>query len=218
MIIGLLGRINSGKGTVSDYLETKYNFRPVAFADSLRYVLSHTFGWPVELLQGRTPESRAWREQVDYWWANRLGIPNLTPRMMLQQWGTDLVRNHFHEDLWLASLERQFINYDGPVVIGDCRQPNEIQLVRKLGGKLVLVTRGGEPEWMETARDVVQKYQNEKMPANNKMSQLYPNVHVTEWLWINEVSDYVIRNNAGLPELHEQTDEMIQDLFPNQVK
>ena len=131
MIIGICGLIGSGKGTVADMLEKEHSFVKVSFADSLKDVVAAVFRWPREVLEGDTEESRAWREQVDTWWANKLKMPNLTPRWILQQWGTEVCRVGFHDDIWIASIERKLdsnINY----VIPDTRFPNEIDLIKKL--------------------------------------------------------------------------------------
>ena len=71
MIIGIMGNIGSGKGKVSEYIQEKYNFQKLSFANSLKSAVSSVFDWPLELLQGSTPESREWRENVDQWWSER---------------------------------------------------------------------------------------------------------------------------------------------------
>ena len=90
MIFGVLGNIGSGKGAVSEYLQQQYNFQHLSFADSLKEAVSAVFGWPFEMLKGATPESRDWREKPDEWWSRRLQIRNLTPRWVLQHWGTEV--------------------------------------------------------------------------------------------------------------------------------
>ena len=107
MIIGICGLIGSGKGTVADILEQEHGFTKISFADSLKDAVAAVFSWPRNLLEGDTDDSRAWREQVDTWWADRLGIPNLTPRWVLQQWGTEVCRSSFHDEIWIASMERK---------------------------------------------------------------------------------------------------------------
>ena len=79
MIIGVVGSIGSGKDTVADYLANFHSFRRESFAASLKDAVSVIFGWDRTLLEGRTKESREWREQQDEWWTKRLGI-NITPR------------------------------------------------------------------------------------------------------------------------------------------
>ena len=185
MIIGICGLIGSGKGTVADMLEQEHGFTKVSFADSLKDAVAAVFGWPRHLLEGDTAESRSWREQIDAWWANRLRIPDLTPRLVLQQWGTEVCRVGFHDEIWIASMERKLdsnINY----VIPDTRFPNEINLIKKLGGQVWQVTRGKQPDWFE-------KYKVGGSPPNN--------IHASEWAWVRSKFDQTIANDGVLAEL-----------------
>ena len=92
MIIGFVGFIGSGKDTAADYPVNFHGFRRDSFANALKDAVSHVFGWDRTLLEGRTRQSREWREQVDQWWANRLNMPHLTPRWILQYWGTEVCK------------------------------------------------------------------------------------------------------------------------------
>jgi len=152
LIIGVCGLIGSGKGTVSDILVEDFNFAKISFADSLKDAISVIFSWDRKLLEGDTDESRSWREQVDPWWANRLGIQDLTPRLILQQWGTEVCRSSFHSDIWIASVERK-IEKDKNYVIPDTRFPNEIDLIKKIGGEIWCVKRGPDPKWARSKFD-----------------------------------------------------------------
>ena len=107
MIIGITGFIGSGKDTIADYLVTFHGYKRISFAGTLKDAVSSVFGWDRELLEGTTATSRKWREQVDPWWAERLNMPELTPRWILQYWGTEVCRNGFHNDIWVASVENQ---------------------------------------------------------------------------------------------------------------
>ena len=198
-IIGILGSIGSGKNTVADELVTNYNFQPMSMADGLKSAISIIFGWEKELLDGITKESREWREQIDSWWATRLNMPDLTPRKILQIWGTELVRNHFHDDTWVASMERRLAGTNSNVVISDIRFPNEIAAIRRAGGKLIKVQRGALPPWYSTAIEDV-RLGNIIGPASS-MSKLYPSVHYSEWAWVDERVDHVILNNGSLEDL-----------------
>ena len=127
MLIGILGRIDSGKGTVADELANTYGFRQDSFAATLKDITAVLFNWDRAMLEGDTAESRAAREVVDEFWADQLGMPNFTPRLALQLLGTDVFRNHFHQDIWVLSVMARY-KEDENVVISDARFPNEVQI------------------------------------------------------------------------------------------
>ena len=110
MIIGICGFAGSGKNTAADYLVDRYKFKQQSYAASLKDAASSIFNWDRNLLEGKTNESREWRETVDTWWAARLGWPDLTPRKVLQQFGTNVCRDHFHQDIWVSSLENKLLS------------------------------------------------------------------------------------------------------------
>ena len=112
MIIAISGLIGSGKDTVADYLVNLHEFRRESFAGNLKNAMCEIFGWDRDMEEGRSKSSREWREQVDEWWAKRLNMPHLTPRWILQHVGTDVIRGHFHDDMWLASLENKLRKTD----------------------------------------------------------------------------------------------------------
>ena len=80
MIIGICGLIGAGKDTAADHLVNIHEFRRESFANTLKDAVAYVFGWDRTMLEGRTKQAREWREQVDPWWAERLDMPNLTPR------------------------------------------------------------------------------------------------------------------------------------------
>jgi hypothetical protein len=214
MIIGLLGLINSGKGAVSDYICQIDNFKKISLADSLKEAISVIFGWPLELLLGKTKESREWRDKVDPWWSKRLNIPNLTPRFVLQKFGTEACRNHFHQDIWLASLENKLSTEEGNIIIDDLRFSNEITSIRNLGGIIIKVQRGPNPEWYSSALRDLNYIRDFGVDTGFEsfMEIKYPEVHVSEWGWINQKFDYIIKNDSTIDDLHIQVDNLIKKL------
>ena len=206
MIIGVCGLIGAGKDTIADYLVNIHQFRRESFANTLKDAVGAVFGWDRELLEGRTKHSRAWREQVDPWWATRLGIPDLTPRWVLQYWGTEVVRQGFHDDTWIASLENKLRKTTDDVVISDCRFPNEIDAIKRAGGVVIRVHRGPDPEWYESAVAANQQVQS----AMSYM--LAQNVHRSEWAWVGTKFNTVVDNNATMDHLYAQFTDLVQDL------
>jgi hypothetical protein len=209
MIIGICGLIGSGKDTIADYLQNIHEFRRESFASTLKDAVGAVFGWDRELLEGRTRESRAWREQVDSWWAERLNMPDLTPRLVLQKWGTEVARKSWHDDIWIASLENKLRKTTDDIVISDCRFPNEIQAVRAAGGVVIRVVRGDDPVWYSIA-----KRANKGDPMAQQQLEDF-NVHPSETAWVGTDFDAVIDNNAdGLDKLYEQVKDLVLSLQP----
>ena len=198
MIIGICGFIGSGKDTVADYLVNFHEFRRESFASTLKDAVSAVFGWDRTLLEGRTKEAREWREQVDPWWAERLAMPTLTPRWVLQYWGTEVCRRAFHDDIWIASLENKLRTSKDNVVISDCRFPNEIQSIRDAGGKIVWVQRGELPDWYDTAIEA-------NLGHNYAVQDLkMRKIHASETAWVGTNFDTIIDNNRSIDDLYQQ--------------
>ena len=211
MIIGICGFIGSGKDTVADYLVNLHHFRRESFANTLKDAVSAVFGWDRTMLEGRTKQAREWREQVDTWWAERLSIPHLTPRWILQNWGTEVCRKNFHDDIWIASLENKLRTSTDDIVISDCRFPNEIAAIKKAGGRVVRVVRGVEPEWYQLAvsRNRGPNGNSSWALSGRKLEQL--GIHASETAWVGTRFDAVLDNNGTLEDLYQQVKRLAQD-------
>lgn len=208
MILGVTGLIGSGKDTIADYLCTFHGFQRLSFAASLKDAISNIFGWDRELLEGTTKSSREWREQVDPWWSERLNIPNLTPRWVLQYWGTEVCRNGFHTDIWVASVENKLRQSKDNIVITDCRFANELQAIKKAGGITCRVERGTQPEWYSDAINL------NKGPtqigwaiAKDRLNKL--GIHASEYSSVGLDYDHYIDNNGTIDFLHNQIKSII---------
>ena len=203
MIIGVCGFIGSGKDTIADYLTNFHGYRRESFANSLKDAVAQVFGWDRTMLEGRTKQAREWREQVDPWWSERLKMPNLTPRWILQYWGTEVCRRAFHDDIWIASLENKLRNSKDDIVISDCRFPNEIKSIKNAGGIVIRVVRGAEPDWYNDAADMNagDKCMNYMM-GKTRMQLL--GIHASETAWVGTKFDAVMDNNGTIDDLYEQ--------------
>ena len=209
MIIGVCGFIGSGKDTIADYLVNLHHFRRESFANTLKDAVAQVFGWDRTMLEGRTKQAREWREQVDPWWSQRLGIPHLTPRFILQQWGTEVCRKNFHDDIWIASLENKLRNSKDDVVISDCRFPNEIRAIKQAGGIVVRVVRGVEPEWYDAAvsRNRGPNGNSTWALSGRRLEQM--GVHASESAWVGTKFNVVLDNNGTLDDLYQQVKQLI---------
>jgi hypothetical protein len=178
VIIGVVGFIGSGKGTVGDILEREHGYKKFAFADALKDAVAGIFLWPRGLLEGDTNASRAFRERVDVWWSHKLGY-EVTPRLILQKFGTEACRHGIADNIWIAALEKRIHGYED-VVITDCRFPNEIDFIRSAGGILIRVKRGDDPSTEEISK-----------------------MHISETAWNNYDPDFVIHNEGTKDDLKE---------------
>ena len=212
MIVGLIGFIGAGKGTVADLLVDRHDFVKESYANSVKDACATIFGWNRSMLEGDTPGSRAWREQPDAWWSEKFGR-EFSPRLALQLMGTEAGRDVFHPDLWVHTVMRRceqapWNNY----VIADVRFPNEIDAIVKSGGKVIRVRRGDEPEWYSLAREC--NHNNQQQIMRNA----YPEVHYSEWAWVGSHYDIVMDNNCSLDELTVRVDKLVDSLYNNRVE
>ena len=176
MIIGLVGYIGSGKGTVGDILVREHGYYKFAFADALKDAVSQIFVWPRGLLEGDSNASRAFRERVDPWWSHKFGY-EVTPRLILQKFGTEACRHGIADNIWIAALEKRIEGYEN-VVISDVRFPNEIDFVRSAGGVIIRVRRGEDPTPEELSK-----------------------MHISETAWNDQPVDYTMINDSTLENL-----------------
>lgn len=208
MIIGFCGFIGSGKDTAADYLVNFHEFRRDSFASTLKDAAAAVFGWDRVMLEGKTKEAREWREQVDPWWAERLDMPNLTPRWILQYWGTEVCRQGFHDDIWIASLENKLRKSKDNIVISDVRFPNEIKAIHRAGGIVVWVQRGPLPSWYDTALGA-----NAGIKPDQELLK-QQGIHASETAWVGIPFDRTIGNNGSIEQLYNQIKDLVQPTIP----
>lgn len=205
VIIGICGFQGVGKDTFSDYLISRYGFKKFSFASATKDVLSVIFGWDRKLLEGDTIESRKFRETIDPWWSSKLAIPDLTPRKLLQIIGTELFRNNFNSNIWVYIIEKKIIdllnsNSSDKIIISDCRFPNEISMIKNLGGKIIHIQRN-LPKWFENFKNGIDCVETSL-------------IHSSEISWIREDFDYTILNNSDINEFKLTIDSF---LISNQI-
>jgi hypothetical protein len=185
MLIGVVGLIGSGKDTVSKRLEEKHGFRRDSFAKSLKDAVSAMFNWDREMLEGNGDESRKWREQPDEFWSKKFGKP-VTPRWVLQHFGTEVMRQHMHDAIWIDSC---LSRYDGrPTVISDTRFQNELKTIKENKGQIILVKRG-------------------ELPTREQMQD--KGAHKSEWDWMGWNFDHVIDNDGTKEDLYKKVDDLV---------
>lgn len=204
-IIALTGLKGSGKDTTADYIIQNYpNWEKDSFAGTLKDAVSAIFGWDRKMLAGETVQDRAWREEPDDYWSSRLGY-DVTPRSILQKFGTNILRDHFSKNIWIYSLEHKLMNTDKNVIITDCRFKNEVDALKDLGALFIRLERDPLPSWFRECETIGQSY----LPGG--IDDLYKNVeglkdiHSSEWDWIGyDDPNYILKVNGDFDYLYNQ--------------
>ena len=192
MIIGICGLIGSGKDTIAEYLIQEHNYIKLSFADKLKDSVATMFDWDRELLDGKTNESRQWRESVDKYWTQETG-EEITPRYVLQLFGTECMRDGFYDGIWVSLTKKKILdNPDKNFVIPDVRFPNEAKMIYGINGQVWRVKRGKDPDWFS-------EYQTLNVEPKD--------VHPSEWAWANTKFTCIFENNNTIESLKSQVQD-----------
>jgi hypothetical protein len=129
----------------------------------------------------------------------------------LQNWGTEVCRKGFHDDIWIASLENKLRNAADNVVISDCRFPNEIASIRNAGGLVIRTKRGPDPEWFKSAAIVNLGPTRNLSWASNKAVMDNYKIHASETAWVGTQFDAELNNDGSIDDLYAQVKNLVQD-------
>lgn len=193
-LIGVAGRMNSGKTTIARYLAEKHQCIPYALADNVRVAL-RTLN-PIIALDGRTVEDVIEAEED---WQKVKSDPVLGPeiRQLLQRLGTDVGRKMFGTSVWLFAAETQLDatlpdwwreNRGPQIVVHDIRFSNEAKWVHMNRGTVINVVR---PSLIPGPRSG----------------------HESEQGIDPSLADYTILNVGSLDELYGQVDDIYRQEF-----
>jgi hypothetical protein len=181
-IIGLVGLAGAGKSTVASYLEERWAFVEIAFADPIVDMAAALMARAG--VGGEWMTERALKEQP-------MPVLGMSYRQLAQTLGTQWGRT-LAPDLWVK-IARQAVYYlqehEEHVVISDVRFVNEAQLVRELGGTLVRVNRADLPA------------------LSNGLSQ-----HASERDQAAIAVDHTLHNAGSIATLEQQVDSLVQRL------
>lgn len=173
-LVGLCGYAQSGKDTVAEHLVSAKGWTRVAFADALREILYALN--PVADLAIRM------RDLVDRDGWDAAKVEHNEVRDLLQRLGTEAGREVINQALWVRLGEEKIELAGGPVVITDCRFPNEVQMVRRRKGKLIWIDRPGVGA---------------------------ANAHASEHSVTADDCDYVLKNNGTLRDLYHNVSDLL---------
>lgn len=199
-IIAVTGLKGSGKDSIANIIcKHDSSFRTIAFADRLKDICAIMFGWNRDMLSGRFPESREWREQIDSFWSQELGI-EFTPRKALTTVGTDIIRGTVLAHIWDIAVKKEIIDHpDINYVITDCRFPNEISVIKSLNGHIIQVNRGELPSWYQLAIDYNLGKFGDILPE--ELKSIHPSER--DWIGVNN-PEHIFYNNNTLEDLENE--------------
>jgi hypothetical protein len=159
-IIGLMGAKGAGKDTAASFLLKERGFQRIGFADKLYREAAEAFGVPVEFLGDRTKvQTPTGPVEMKEYPQPELALENcrdpafaqcaleelvaknvtmqvpLSPRVVMQLWGTEYRRKRGVDSYWLDIVKAALDAAPGQnFVITDVRFPNEHAFVRNEGG------------------------------------------------------------------------------------
>lgn len=193
-IIGIVGTLNSGKGTFADVFVKSGRFTPMGFADPIKIILQDLFHLTTAELWGssdeRTPKSRE----------------------LMQVFGTDFARK-YSPDIWVTKMDERlhfcerygrdlcFPHGWGPqtkdgAIITDLRFPNEARMLKEhYHATLIKIIRPDSsdhalPEHAQHASEIA-------------VSEIPP-----------ELIDHIVYNTGTKDELLHQASVLLEKLCP----
>lgn len=195
MLIGLNGKLKSGKDTTFQVISDLYPFAErISFAEKLKQSAAASLGMSREL-----SEELKGHENVHITIAGTTGLNSLLPsdlageatkwsmtmREYLQRYGTEGHRDVFGENFWVdQALPKDLDHSERLLIVTDMRFPNEIQRVKDLNGVCVKVHRNVETQFSSHASE-----QN-----------------------VDHLMDYTLDNTGGLVDLTKNVKVLINDL------
>lgn len=214
-VYGICGFKGSGKNTVaSAILQRHHACRAHSFAAVLKDGVSAIFGWSRELLEGDSVTSREWREREDLYWSAAFGR-TITPRIVLQEVGTNLFRNWL-QDFWVRAAAKR-AESNGIHIFTDARFRNEMNWIRQTDGVLLWVYRHDTSELNTHDRASLASVIRKALPLADENITLTTKLHPSETSFLTEgadLIDIVIENNGSYDDL-KRIAEHIDQLWTN---
>lgn len=199
ILIGLGGRLRSGKDALADHLVARHGFVKIGFSDPLNLALQVLNPLiPLDFDVHRADGSLLGRQNtlvrysdlaqtVDYADAKR----HREVRELLQRLGTEVGRNMIDENVWVNVAVNTIKNYRNagtPVVLTGVRFANEVEAVRGLpASRTVWVDRPGIGTGTTSA-------------------------HASEHSITAEDFDQVVVNDGTLDDLYAKADDLVASL------
>ena len=130
-LIGLAGPARVGKSTTADTLCREDGYVELAFADPLKESLIALTGLDRKYFYDQKFK-HAYVELIQ-----------MSPRELMQIFGTEFVREKVRRDFWVARLRERILDaeYINKIVVSDIRFNDEAALIRELGGNVIILSR-----------------------------------------------------------------------------
>lgn len=189
MIIGITGKIGSGKSTIAEHLRDSYGYTEYSFASPLKQI-GEIFGFSITELYG----SQEQKLETNKIWG-------VSAREFLQKVGTELFRETLPKVLpdlkikrgvWSDIFRNVYQKKPDLYVVSDVRFLDEYQTIKDLGGIVIRITR----------RHTINKGGKE-------------HVHRSEMELDYIVPDFTIENNGNIEELKEKMDDILKQNILN---
>jgi len=210
ILIGLAGQKGVGKDTFADALDSafyEYRRHPMrlAFAEGVKMSLSQHFLVP--------------RHFIEHW-KNIDAIPprfKMSMRKALQLIGEQM--RTIQDDVWVNHLQNEL---RGDALVTDVRHENEVEAIRRWGGRLVLVVRH-EPNDDEHISEATLKEPSKWCLENIKpmnaggfvaMSSVQIPPDAPSLL---NLIDYVVFNDTSMTALEKVAAELLEDILKDQT-
>jgi hypothetical protein len=195
---GIVGFIGSGKNAYAEVLLGDTPGQMHSFASALKDGIAAIFGFPRDMIEGKSPESREWREQPDEYWSRVFDRP-MTPRRILQEAGTNAFRAWF-PDIWIAASGRRATG-PGTHVFTDARFKNEMKWIRDQQGLVVWVHRPSTSLHSADARDraMVESLISGTVSLATVQPMFVSDIHTSETSFLSEgqsLIDVVVMNDG----------------------
>jgi hypothetical protein len=117
VIIGIAGKMQSGKDTLGAYLIENHDYSRRSFATNVRSTLTNI---------------------------------NLEANRENMQFLAQALRSRW-PDVWVEAIQKDLLKHNGviedKIIITDVRYPNEVSMVRRLGGKIIHLLATADVRW-----------------------------------------------------------------------
>lgn len=182
MLIGITGKIGSGKSTAASYLQKQHYLMEYSMAGPLKEI-GAVFGFTQEQLYG-TQEQKL---QIHPYWG-------ISSREFLQKVGTELFREQLPKVLpnmkikrtiWCEIFRLKYEQQDHGAVVSDIRFLDEVDTIHEMGGTVIRIVRPGLDE---------------------------SSTHRSELEMDSIKADYTIVNDGTLNDLYSRLDTCIEEI------